>query len=402
MCENNHTTYSGSNSPYNELEGESVMKNNEQLYEDIKSYIKTYLDTSNREVSLLVLYASATHVFSKYRNFPILHITGDYETGKNRRLDLIGRLCFNPSLYVNPSYPSLFRKNDDEKGTIMIDEADELMTNSSMKAFLLAGYQKGQKVARVVSDDKHLKGYRTVEFDVYGPKVIVTREGTDDEALNSRFITIITLPMSKECNVAHTLPENALKEGEEIRKDIESMFADRVNFQANDINLNLKGRDAQLFECLKDVANIFGPMAVNELKEFIVTDYIPESMYNTAMSLQEELIKAIDKYWAEGNKARITSIKSDLEILSTDYRQISNKNIARAIRSLGFKTDPDNKSTIVIPNSELLGILKAKYGIEQNDIESNNSRLESVGSGEESEIVRPLRRSKAFEAISPR
>ena len=397
MFEKDNTTISGSNSQPKKLEGEHVMQNNEQLYKDIKSYINTYLDTSNGEVSLLVLYSSATHVFSKYRTFPILHITGDYETGKNRRLDLIGTLCFNPSIYVNPSYPSLFRKNDDEKGTIMIDEADELMTISGMKGFLLAGYQKGQKVARVVSDDKHSKGYRTVEFDVYGPKVIVTREGTDDEALNSRFITIITLPMSKECHVAHTLPEKALEEGEEIRKGIESMFADQVDIQASDINLNLRGRDAQLFECLKDVANTFGPTAVNELKEFIVVDYIPESMYNTAMSLQEELIKAIDKYWAEDKKARITSIKSDLEIVSSDYRQISNKNIARAVRSLGFKTKPDNQSTIVVPNSKLLGILKAKYGLEQNNIESNHSCLESVGSGEESERGRPQRASNAME-----
>ncbi len=394
MFENNLTTNSGSNSQPKKLEGEYVMENNEQLYKDIKSYIKTYLDTSNREVSLLVLYSSATHVFSKYRNFPILHITGDYETGKNRRLDLIGTLCFNPSIYVNPSYPSLFRKNDDEKGTIMIDEADELMTNSGMKGFLLAGYQKGQKVARVVPDDKHPKGYRTVEFDVYGPKVIVTREGTEDQALNSRFITIITLPFSKDSHVPYTLPEKAFEEGADLKKGIENMFKDQENIESSDIDLGLGARDAQLFECIKYVACMVGPSAVNDLKEFIVVDYIPESMYNTAMSLQEELIKAIDKYWAKDNTARITLIKSNLETVSSDYRQISNKNIARAVRSLGFKTKPDNQSTIVIPNSELLGILKAKYGLEQNNKESNHSCL---GSGEESERVRPQRASNAME-----
>ena len=397
MFENNLTTISGSNSHPKKLEGECFMHKNEELYKDIKSYIKTYLDTSNREVSLLVLYSSATHVFSKYRNFPILHITGDFETGKNRRLDLIGTICFNPSTYVNPSYPSLFRKNDEEEGTIMLDEADELIGEKVMKGFFLSGFQKGYKVTRVVADDKHDKGFRTVEFEVYGPKVIVTREGTEDEALNSRFITIVTLPLSKNSHIPYTLPEKAFEEGASLKKRIERMFKKHEIIESYDLNIGLTSRDAQVFECIKDVAYILGQDAVKDLKEFIAVDYIPESMYNTAMTLQEDLIKEIDKYWSRGEMARIATIKNKLDVISSDYRSLSNKAIARAIRSLGFKTKPDNQSTIVLPNSKLLDVLKVKYGLIQDETNSQNLNLESVGSGEESERVRPQRPSNAME-----
>jgi hypothetical protein len=42
MIENNLTTHSGSNSQAKKLEGEYVMRNNEQLYKDIKSVLHTF------------------------------------------------------------------------------------------------------------------------------------------------------------------------------------------------------------------------------------------------------------------------------------------------------------------------------------------------------------------------
>ncbi|NIQ16600.1 MAG: hypothetical protein GTO02_20100 [Candidatus Dadabacteria bacterium] len=153
--------------------------NNSELYLYQKSYLRKYLDTKERELGLLANYATATHIYDKYQNFPILHFLGDFQTAKNRRLELLDPICLNPTIVTNSTLPSLFRTTDEYKGTIMLDEADYILGFNEIKNFLLSGYQKGVKITRMVPDNKHEKGYRPVDFEIFGPKIIVTREGSD-------------------------------------------------------------------------------------------------------------------------------------------------------------------------------------------------------------------------------
>ena len=92
----------GSNDPKFIIQGGYSIMNNEQLYKDIKSYFKSFIDTDETEISFLVLYATGTHYFKEYETYPILHITGDYETGKNRRLDIMELFCLEPIILTNP------------------------------------------------------------------------------------------------------------------------------------------------------------------------------------------------------------------------------------------------------------------------------------------------------------
>ncbi|MCH7517984.1 MAG: hypothetical protein IH964_03035 [Candidatus Dadabacteria bacterium] len=376
----------GSNDPKFIIQGGYSNMNNEELYQDLKSYFRKYLDTNETEIGLLVLYASATHMYDRYPISPILHISGDFETGKNRRLDLIRSICFKPTFYSNPTFASLFRTTEANKGTILLDEADAILGSPEIKNFLLAGYQKGVTIPRMVADNTHLKGYRTEEFVIFGPKVIVTREGCDDEALNSRSITIITLPKSADSSVPDTLPEEAFEEGKELKKRVELVISNKEEIRSSDINLGLKNRAAQLFECIKDVAQIFGLSAINDLQDFIVNDYLPGSKYDTLMTIQQELIMALDDCWIKSNRAYLKTLASKLGNDSSDYHNISPKRIARVLRSLGFKTDErDNKGQYASPNSELMILLKAKYQIEDNSSESG------VAGVVKSDRVRPKR-----------
>ncbi len=355
------------------------------LYRDGKSYLGKYIDTKERETGLLFLYASATHVYENYQNFPILHFLGDYQTGKNRRLELLDPLCLNPSIYTNATLASLFRTTDGKKGTIMIDEADSLLGLVEIKNFLLAGYQKGVTIPRMVPDSTHPKGYRPEKFEIYGPKVIVSREGTDDEALNSRSIIIITLSKAANSIVPDTLPKEAVEEGKELKKRVEIMISNIGDINSDDIDLGLTGRDAQLFQCLKDVALLYGDEAINDLKEFVEIEYLPDSKYDNMLTIQQELIRGLDDIWTQGSVAHLKDLALKLETNSSDYRNIGSKRIARVLRSLGFKTDDrDNKGHYVSPNSTLMSLLKAKYQIE------DNSSVDGVGSADVPEIGRPL------------
>ncbi len=378
----------GSKDPKFNFNGGYSMMDNETLYRDGKSYFDKYVDTNKKETGLLFLYASATHVYENYQNFPILHFLGDYQTGKNRRLELLDPLCLNPSTYANATLASLFRTTDGKRGTIILDEADSLLGIVEIKNFLLAGYQKGVTIPRMVPDSTHPKGYRPEKFEIYGPKVIVSREGTDDEALNSRSIIIITLSKSADSIVPDTLPKEAVEEGKELKKRVEIMISNIGDINSEDVDLGLRGRDAQLFECLKDVAALYGNEAVNDLRIFVDQDYIPDSKYNTMLTIQQDLIRALDDCWINGNVAHLTTLASKLEVNSSDYRNVGSKRIARVLRSLGFKTDErDNRGQYVSPNSELMKLLKTKYQIEDKLSDAGVSSVDNT------DIGRPKRKS---------
>jgi len=385
MKENQGDLLLGSKDPKSTIEGGYSFMNNEQLYKDIKSYVQKYLDANRYETGLIVIYSTATHVYMNYRVFPPFHITGDFETGKNRRLDLICGLCYKPTLYTNPTIATLFRTTEEINGTILIDEADSIIENSDVKNFLLSGYQVGAGIPRMVQDPKHPKGYRPEEFDIYGPKVLVTREGTEDEALNSRFITIITLPLSADSSVPHTMTEKDIRDAGELKQRIELMVSSLGEINSEDIELGLKGRDAQLFKPLKDIAYVYGEEAITDLKHFIDKEFIPDSKYDTMLSIQQDMIIILDAIWTNDNVAHLTTIASQLESDSSDYRNVGSKKVSKVLRSLGFKTNErDKKGHYVSPNSTLMSLLKVKYQVE------DNSSADGVGSADVSEIGRPI------------
>lgn len=197
---------------------------NEQLYLDLIDFFRKYVHMDEEILAILVLWAVATYCYDLYPTFPILHIQGDFSTGKNRILDLLAMLCYKPLILSNLSSASLFRIIDAEKGTILIDEADSLLQSNGTENILLSGYKKGAKTSRSVQDNEHPKGYRPVTFEVYCPKVLVTREGIQNDALTSRSITIITSPKPKDSLVPDILPSEALVEGELLKKQIQSVL----------------------------------------------------------------------------------------------------------------------------------------------------------------------------------
>lgn len=335
--------------------------NNEKLYSDTKSFIRKYLYADKTEIDMIVHYASVTHIFDLLPACAYLHINGDFNTGKNRRIDLLKLICHNPIPVSNTSLSYVFRKLDEEKGTVLIDECDRLLVNPEFMNFLLVGYKRGGCVTRSTPDNNHSKGFRPDEFDVYSPKVLITREGIESDALNSRVITLITFPMPDSIEMPTYLPREAYVEAEELRNRIRTLMLKNEIVDSSMINLGLKGRDAEIFECLKNVACIYGEEAISDLKYFVDHVYLPESKYNTIMSFQEDLIRVLNDCWTNDTIAHLTLLQTKLQSQSDDYKNLSVKRIARALRSLRFQIERDNKGNFVVHNEKLLDVWKARY-----------------------------------------
>lgn len=385
MIKDKIITNLGSKDPKSIIDGGYSIMNNEELYKDIKSYFKSFIDTDETELSFLVLYAIGTHYFHGYESYPILHITGDYETGKNRRLDVMEIFCYKPTILTNPSVSSLFRLIDENKGTILVDEADGVLVHRDFENALLAGYKKGGQISRSKRTEKD---FTPEMYNVYCPKVLITREGLSSDALRSRAVTIITFPKTKGSMVPDIMREKDKLEGLELRKELDSLISQREILEPCNIELNLSGRKAEIFDCLTDVASLFGQEAIDDLKKFVEKIYIPETGYTTMMTLNEDLIRILFDTWDSEKKIYLKDIKANLQQRSGDYINTHEKQIAGSLRGLNFELARDSRGTFVVRDSKILERWLERYPVSKDDSESN------VANVAKSDIDRPKRVSK--------
>lgn len=161
----------------------------DQLITEIIKFIHTYVGLSPFFEKLSAYYVLLSWVYDAFEVIPYLRVIGDYGSGKSTFLKVVGMICYRPILIAGSATPApVFRIIDKYKGTLLIDEADFKMSDTTdlMVKILNCGYQKGVPVLRMVGEGKNMEPQA---FDVYGPKIIGTRFTWTDRALESRCIS---------------------------------------------------------------------------------------------------------------------------------------------------------------------------------------------------------------------
>ena len=139
----------------------------------------------------LALWTILTYIYSAFDAVPYLFVGGPLGSGKSRVFEILARLVFRSLPSSNLSAASLYRTLHDRGGTLLLDEAERLKQTSApdvgeLLSMLLAGYKRGGQATRLepVGDS-----FRTVAFDVYGPKALACIAGLPP-ALASRAIPV--------------------------------------------------------------------------------------------------------------------------------------------------------------------------------------------------------------------
>lgn len=176
-----------------------------ELFSRIKSHLKKYVVVDEHFYDIVALYVMVTWVYERFNALPYLRVVGNYGTGKSRFLDAVGGISFRAMMAGGISMAALYRTSDMFHGTLVHDEADFYSSDlsSSIVKILNSGHRKGMPVIRMEGEGKFMKP-RT--FDVFGPKILGSRELYTDIALESRCLTQRLFPMSKVKSPVH-LPE---------------------------------------------------------------------------------------------------------------------------------------------------------------------------------------------------
>src|SRR5262249_54968370 len=148
-------------------------------------------DTAAGTTATLALWSILTYCYQAWSAVPYLYVGGPAESGKSTLFGILNHLVNRPLGSSNLTAPALFRRRHERGGTLLFDEAERLKQATpdvqDLLSMLLAGYKRGGQATRLeaVGDN-----FRTVAFDVYGPKALACIAGLPP-TLASRCITVM-------------------------------------------------------------------------------------------------------------------------------------------------------------------------------------------------------------------
>ncbi len=172
-----------------------------EVYLSVEYCFDKYVDFREDGTSdILALWIIGTYLFPLFEAYPYIALLGPKASGKTKVISLITRLAFNAMSASNISSAALFRWVEKTRGTVAIDEAEQLSSRHNpvaqdLRLLLNAGYKDGQPARRV--EKSEADQFRVVAFRVYSPKAIASIREPED-VLRSRCIVVRMLRTTTE------------------------------------------------------------------------------------------------------------------------------------------------------------------------------------------------------------
>jgi hypothetical protein len=161
------------------------------LIAEVQGFTHRYVELPEGYEEIATHYVLFTYVFDRFDELPYLWISNsDLGKGKSRALDAIGSLCYRPMFLGGGSTDAVVRRSVDlYRGTLVSDEQDYSSSKmtSTLAKILNQGFQRGKTVSAcdMAGDD-----FAPQTFEVFGSKILASRKKFQDNALESRCLTI--------------------------------------------------------------------------------------------------------------------------------------------------------------------------------------------------------------------
>lgn len=162
--------------------------NTEEILTKIRVFIKKWVDISEDYLEFCSWYVLLSWVHDRFNVLNYLRVMGDFGTGKSRFLDVVGGICYRA---MNASgattAAAVARLIEFWKGTLILNEADWEKSDEKQDIvrILNEGYEKQRAVIKAHID----KQKELIYYNVFGPKILATRNAFEDQALESRCLT---------------------------------------------------------------------------------------------------------------------------------------------------------------------------------------------------------------------
>lgn len=309
-----------------------------EIVTELRTYIEKYIDCPPFWTKLACYYILTTWVYDRFTALPYLRTLGDWGSGKSRFLYVIAHACYKGIIVSGATTVSpIFRLADIYRGTFAIDEADFKASDmwSEIVKWLNAGYVQGVPLLRSERDGNN---FEPRPFFSYGPKVLVTRERFQDEALESRCITRQIIKSNLPSSIPRSLPNTFNAETQELRNLLLRWRLDNwriINPDESEL-LDLEPRHTQIANPLYAVAAGDEQFRA-DLKSFLTR----QSTDAKVEGINVHIVAALQQF--KGKRAKVGEIaKAATEIArdeqSTD--EITARRTGGILRSFGYDLRP--------------------------------------------------------------
>jgi hypothetical protein len=265
------------------------------------------------------------------------------------------------------------------------------MTSDIIKV-LNTGYQRGTPVLR--SEGKGTFEIKT--FEVFGPKIVATRETFKDKALESRFLVEDMGSSSLRSDIPRTLDESFYNQAQQIRNKLLMWRFDNYFKPLEKREEIIAGIHPRLNQIVVPLLTIIKDQKIREsLKQFII-QYNNELVTDRGMSWESDIVYAVLKleHQHQATEPTVKDITTELNKeadISDDMLQP--RKVGWYLRAkLQLKTEKTRKGFVlnIKRNRKRLDMWKERFGITDEDI-----------TGEQANVVNVVNYSQTCPTIDP-
>lgn len=341
-----------------------------ELVGEIQSFIHGYLDVSKFFEKIATYYVLFTWVYDNFNELPYLRALGDYGTGKTRFLQVIGSICCKPIFAGGATTTSpIFRILNDFKGTLILDEADFRWSDatSDIIKILNNGFAKGFPVLRSEGKNK----FEVKAFDVFGPKIVATRQRFEDKALESRFLVEEMGEKKLREDIPLNLPNSFWKKATNIRNKL--LYWRFLNYGKKCLRPELADRslEPRVAQIILPLISIIDNEKLREELKIFIRNYNQQIISDRGMELEAQIFETILKLLAQNYALSKITVKQIADIFNVEIEdpkeRISYRKVGWIIREkLKLRTERTREGYALSENNkEKIETLKRKYGIKE-------------------------------------
>lgn len=281
------------------------------ILDEIKDFLRRFIVFQDpNQYDVLALWIIHTHSFSKVSPYatPYIYVkSAEKQSGKTRVIEVASLLAHNPAATANTTGAALFRKIEQQRPTIFIDEVDAIFTgaaNEELRGMLNSGYQHKGSVDRVVPGSD---GGEVRAFSTFCPKLLAGIDnGAIPDTIADRCI-IFDLKRKKSGEEVERLRNRVVEpEADELKAQIQewvNTHAEKIAAAQPKVIEEISDRAFDIAEPLLQIAMQIkgeGPKARKALTEMLAAK-------TPALSLQAQALATARNLFTEGDRDRITS-----------------------------------------------------------------------------------------------
>jgi hypothetical protein len=353
--------------PKKAIEYQSV----KELDKEIMEHIKKWLDIDDVYLRFATWNIRFSWLYDRFHTLNYTRALGDTGSGKSRFLDVLGHLHYKPLMISGALTPApIFRILDKWKGTLLIDEGDQKDSDES-NAFikiLNCGYEKGRSVTRCDKNDPNKLDF----FDVYGPKVITTRQRFQDKATEARCITKI-MKQTNRSDIPEILTDQYFRDVEVLRAKL--LMYRFKNYDVIDpeagLKVELKGIEPRLRQVNRGFLGLFADDVVQTRKFYLwLQDYQTQLISDRAETFEGGLINSIANLLILGHEYITPEMVAEYcnEFYQMKY-QVDSRAVGRKLKPMGVefrvKKIDGSAKRVLLHDKETFSMLFDRYVADQ-------------------------------------